>query len=92
MDLDEISLDAPNDGSQREEFLSTIHVETTAPADEFVMIDDLDDLIEPKQTTGVAEEFEEPSETEMLASRGQMIGEMQGELVRQNSLLKERLS
>jgi hypothetical protein len=74
--------------------ISTTHVENTAQAEDFGLIDEMGELMGPKQTQAVADEFYEPSQTETHVDEhcNSMIEEMNSELTRQNALLKERLS
>lgn len=68
LEFDDIWLEdlTPSEESQRdEEFMSTIHNETTAPADELILIDEVSEIA-PKQTTEVANEFDEPSQMDAL--------------------------
>jgi len=41
--------------------ISTTHVENTAQAEDFGLIDEMGELMGPKQTQAVADEFYEPS-------------------------------
>jgi hypothetical protein len=41
--------------------ISTIHLENTAQAEDFGLIDEMGELMGPKQTQAVADEFYEPS-------------------------------
>ena len=74
--------------------ISTIQLENTAQAEDFGLLDEMGSLMGPQQTQAVADEFYEPSQTETHVEdhRDSIINEMNSELTRQNTLLKERLS